>query len=231
MASRILAIGDVHGFATLLDQLLDAVAPAAGDTVITLGDYVDRGPDSRGVIDRLLRLSKDTRLVALRGNHEQMMLDARAGGADAEIEWCACGGDATVRSYATLGGVGTLADVPAAHWRFIEHTCVDWYETPTHFFVHANAYPDVPLVEQPTWMLQWESFDDPPPHQSGKVMVCGHTAQRSGRPRNIGHAVCIDTAVYRGGPLTCLDVTGARVWQAHHDGSVTRSWLDEYLVE
>jgi serine/threonine protein phosphatase 1 len=49
-----------------------------------------------------------------------------------------------------------LADVPDEHWNFVEQGCVDWYETETHFFVHANAYPDYPLAERPTYMLRWE---------------------------------------------------------------------------
>jgi hypothetical protein len=63
-----------------------------------------------------------------------------------------------------------------------------------------------------------ERFADPPPHQSGKIMVCGHTSQQSGLPRNIGHAVCIDTFVYGDGWLTCLDVANGQYWQANQKG-------------
>lgn len=74
---RVIAIGDVHGSAAALDALLTALAPAADDVVITLGDYVDRGVDSAGVIERLIGLSAACQLVPLRGNHEEMMMDAR----------------------------------------------------------------------------------------------------------------------------------------------------------
>ena len=74
-------------------------------------------------------------------------------------------------------------------------------------------------------MLYWESFDDPRPHQSGKVMVCGHTPQRDGVPRNKGHAVCIDTGVHAGGWLTCLDVKSGTYWQANEQGRTRTGML------
>lgn len=230
---RTLAVGDIHGCSRAFDALLKAADPRPGDTLVTLGDYIDRGPDSAGVVDRLVRLARspDVRLVPLRGNHEQMMMEARHGPGELEV-WLHCGGDAALASYSVFGDAGRLADVPDDHWRFLERTCVDWFETDTHFFVHAGAFAEVPLADQPVFMLRWEAFRDPPPHESGKVMVCGHTPQRSGRPRNIGHAVCIDTRAFKpGGWLTCLDTTTGRVYQANQDGDVRRGWLDDYLVE
>jgi serine/threonine protein phosphatase 1 len=108
-----------------------------------------------------------------------------------------------------------MSDVPDAHWQFLEEGLRAWYETPTHFFVHANYYPHRPLTEQPEDMLYWEKFNDPRPHQSGKIMVCGHTPQKSGIPRNVGHAICIDTWAYGNGWLTCLDVDSGKYWQAN----------------
>lgn len=228
-AARILAIGDVHGCLSALHPLLAAVAPTSQDTLITLGDYVDRGPDSAGVITTILRLRRSCRVISLLGNHEAMMLAARKGGAKLE-NWLECGGDATLRSYAVLGDAGCLADVPDDHWTFLDKECVSWHEAQTHFFVHANAYAEMPLDEQPEYMLRWEKFNDPPPHESGKVMVCGHSPQHDGRPRNIGHAVCIDTHVYGDfGWLTCLDTTSGRIWQANRAGKTRRAWLEDFL--
>lgn len=228
---RHLAIGDIHGCSRALDALLGAVAPKSDDLLITLGDYVNRGPDSRGVIERLLRVHRTGRLVALRGNHEQMMLEARDEGGEKLSRFLEVGGDRTLASYSVLGDAGTLADVPDEHWDFVENACRDWYETDTHFFVHANAYPDMPLAEQPTFMLRWEPFDDPPPHESGKVMVCGHTSQKTGRPRNLGHAICLDTCAHGGGWLTCLDAGSGQLCQANERGEVRRGWIDDYLTE
>jgi serine/threonine protein phosphatase 1 len=156
-----------------------------------------------------------------------MMLAARQSPLG-EFRWRQCGGEATLVSYCR-GRVGSVADVPDRHWAFLE-ACVPWHECATHFFVHANAYPDVPLAEQPECVLQWEPFGWPKPHRSGKVMVCGHTQQRSGVPFHLGHAVCVDTWAYGGGWLTCLDVTTGCVWQANQRGDRRTAHLDEYRI-
>lgn len=157
-----------------------------------------------------------------------MMIDIRKNNAYIE-EWLDFGGRQTLASYAKNGAAATLNDVPDAHWDFLE-SCVEWHEIETHFFVHGNVVPDVPLAEQPSYVLMWEKFHDPPPHCSGKVMICGHTAQKSGVPRNLGHAICIDTWVYGDGWLTCLDVTGGRIWQANQRGEHRSAWIDDFAV-
>lgn len=223
---RVLAIGDIHGCATALETLLGAVAPRPDDLVVTLGDYVDRGKRSREVLDRLIRLGAETQLVPILGNHDQMMLDARSG--DPERQWWLEHdeyGRRTLRSYAGLEA--TLADVPAAHWAFLEG-CRDFHETARHVFTHANAYPDVPLAEQPVYMLRWESFGEPAPLASGKTLVVGHTSQKSGRPKTVGHAICIDTHAHgRDGWLTCLDAERGWLWQANERGEAREGWLDD----
>jgi serine/threonine protein phosphatase 1 len=223
---RLLAIGDIHGCVRAFDTLLARVHPGPRDRIVTLGDYVDRGPDSKGVLDRLLALDESGCLIALRGNHDVMMLQAREGAME-EMEWRLCGGDATLTSYAPRSAIGKLEYVPKEHWEFLERKCLDWYEAERHFFVHANASPDVPLADQPCYMLHWEKLGHPAPHVSGKIMVCGHTQQRSGLPLNLGHAVCIDTWAYGHGWLTCLEVTSGRYWQANQAGEEREGWLEE----
>ena len=218
---RTLAIGDIHGCFTALRTLAAFVPIGDDDRVVTLGDHVDRGPDSAAVIDWLIDRGRQGGLVALRGNHEVMMLQAR-GRAEALRAWLRAGGDATLASYP----VETLADLPEAHRRFIEETR-PWFETDTHFFVHANAYPGLPLADQSDLMLYWEKFSETaPPHESGKVMVCGHTPRRDGHPLSVGHAICIDTWAYKGGWLTCLDVATGHYWQANQQGETREGWLD-----
>jgi serine/threonine protein phosphatase 1 len=226
---RTLAVGDIHGCSRALDRLLADVNPCGDDTVVTLGDYVDRGPDSKGVLDRLIDLQKRVRLVSLRGNHEQMFVASRLLHEERYL-WLSCGGQATLDSYCDAGRPGHFDDVPERHWEFVESACVNWYEGPRHIFVHAGLYPDVPLDEQPDHMLFWESFEDRGPHVSGKIMVCGHTQQRSGVPLNLGHAVCIDTWVYGGGWLTCLEVETGRLWQANQKGDRRTAHLDDFLT-
>jgi serine/threonine protein phosphatase 1 len=227
---RTLALGDVHGCFRALDGVLEMVQPEPDDLLIVLGDYVDRGPDSRGVIERMLELQGRCRLVTLRGNHDQMMLDAR-NGPDTFREWLLCGGRPTLQSYATSGGLGRLEDVPERHWRFLEET-QRFFETQRHFFVHASVYPELPLDEQPEYMLYWEKLQaDIAPHCSGKTMVCGHTTQKSGLPLELDHAVCIDTFVYGGGWLTCLDVDSGRLWQANENGQARTGRLGGAMAE
>jgi serine/threonine protein phosphatase 1 len=224
---RTLAIGDIHGCLAALDLLLARVEVRPDDRLIALGDYVDRGPDSRGVLDRVIKLHETGQLIALRGNHDAMMLDARK--AYGRGMWLAVGGRETLQSYGVaFPEAFNITDVPDRHWRFLEDDLRDWYEIDTHFFVHAGVYYDIPLDEQPEDVLLWEKLHEPLPHVSGKVMVCGHTKQKSGVPLNLGHAVCIDTGVYEpDGWLTCLDVRTGQYWQANQRGQTLTSRLEE----
>lgn len=208
---RTLAIGDAHGCSVALETLLSVVSVGPNDTVVMLGDYVDRGPDTRGVLERVIALCREVKVVALRGNHEQMMLWARDD-FYALRDWRRHGGEATEASY------GGLQAVPDSHWQFITEQCRDYWETKTHIFVHAGVEPDIPLREQSRDMLHWSLFDTQTPHESGKQIVCGHTSQKNGLPRNRGFAVCIDTYAHGGGWLSCLDVESGKIWQANQRG-------------
>jgi serine/threonine protein phosphatase 1 len=217
--SRTLAIGDIHGCSAALDALLTLVAPERDDVVITLGDYVDRGPDSQGVLERLLSVAGRVHLVPLLGNHDQMMLEARDGGG---LDWQTGYGEETIASYG-----GDLEQVPGAHWAFLER-CRDWHETTTHIFAHASVEPNVDIEEQSTDVLRWKSLRaDVAPHRSGKTLICGHTSQKDGRPLDLGHAVCIDTYAYGGGWLTCLEPASGRVWMANQRGETRSGWLKD----
>jgi serine/threonine protein phosphatase 1 len=87
------------------------------------------------------------------------------------------------------------------------------------------------MDEQPDYMLRWERFDKIAAHESGKVIVCGHTPQKSGRPMNRGYAICIDTHACGGGFLTCLDAGSGRVWQADNRGRVSRAHISDFFDE
>src|SRR5215213_6317702 len=106
---RTLAIGDIHGCLTALDTLLGFVQPKPDDRLVFLGDYVDRGPDSKGVLDRVIELHKAGRAVCLRGNHEIMMAAAR-GGRDDYRFWLRVGGLEAMDSYRIDGAEVTLVD-------------------------------------------------------------------------------------------------------------------------
>jgi serine/threonine protein phosphatase 1 len=113
--TRLIAIGDIHGHAAALRGLVDQVGLRADDVVVTLGDYVNRGPDSRGVIEFLIDLTGQCQLVPLLGNHDEMMLYSRDD-PHAENQWRYEGGTAVLRQY---GSRGSVADVPKRHWDFL----------------------------------------------------------------------------------------------------------------
>jgi serine/threonine protein phosphatase 1 len=218
MSVRTIAIGDIHGCGKALDALLDAVQPAPADTLVVLGDYVDRGPDSRLVVERLIELRDACKLVVLTGNHEEMLLAAQED--DAELlGWLEYGGDATLNSY----GVKHPAELPAGHVAFMA-SGMDFHETTGHFFVHANYLSEVPLNRQPTETLRWESLWQriPTPHVCGKTAIVGHTAQRGGEIWDLGHLKCIDTYCHGGGWLTALEVETGQVWQVDREGHLRK---------
>jgi serine/threonine protein phosphatase 1 len=214
MPGRVIAIGDIHGYADALAAVLEAIQPRAGETLVALGDYVDRGPDTPEVIEQLLALAGRCRLVPLLGNHDEMVLDLYHGGKGLD-EWLAWGGQETLMAY----GCAHPREIPAEHIEFLEG-CVTYYETERHLFVHASYDPELPLDCQPPELLRWASirFNPPGPHRSGKIAIVGHTAQRDGRILDLGHLICIDTCVYGGGCLTAMDVATKEVWQADADG-------------
>lgn len=216
---RTIAVGDVHGCLAALRTLLGAVAPRPGDTIVTLGDYVDRGPDSRGVMDELITLKQQCRLVSLLGNHDEMFLDICAGETSIFGEWLLYGGDATLLSYDRA----VPEAVPDEHVDFLKN-CRPFYETERHFFVHGSYDARLPLEDQPPAVLRWESLRDrqPGPHSCGKLAIVGHTAQKDGRILDLGYLKCIDTCCYGAGWLTVLDIESGQVWQAGKDGKLRK---------
>jgi serine/threonine protein phosphatase 1 len=213
MPARTIAIGDIHGCFQALATLLEAIHPAADDRLIVLGDFVDRGPDSRAVIERLLDLQHHCQLVTLLGNHELMLLRA-LDDADQRRFWLCFGGQETLASYG-----GQIDAIPPAHLDFIRNARL-FYETETHLFFHANYHSELPPQQQPEMLLIWTHLDRhvPAPHVSGKTVVVGHTPQLDGQVLDLGHLICLDTFCCGGGWLTALDVHAGTLWQASLQG-------------
>lgn len=213
MLARLIAIGDIHGCSLALRALIEAIDPQADDTIVTLGDYVDRGIDSKGVLDELIALAKRCRLIPILGNHDQMMLHARHGKGDLRF-WLECGGQTALDSYGENTGLNA---VPREHFRFLQ-SCRDYFETDRHFFVHANYRPEMPLDRLDDATLRWLSLRDfvPDAHFSGKTAVIGHTPQDA--ILNLGHLICLDTNCCHGGWLTALDVDSGAIGQADEAG-------------
>jgi len=213
---RTLAIGDIHGCHTALTALLREVRPAPGDQVIFLGDYIDRGPASRSVLEWMIDGERSYSTVFLRGNHEVMILEAREDPVKANL-WMSYGGLEMLASYSAEYQKDWQSAIPKAHWEFLERT-MPFFETAKHIFVHACVDSALDMEDQPAWFLYWEYFHRIQPHKSGRKVICGHSPQRSGRIRDLGFAACIDTGPVYGGWLTCLDVDSGQCWQANEKG-------------
>jgi serine/threonine protein phosphatase 1 len=213
------AIGDVHGCLTALETLLRHLPLHPDDQLVFLGDLIDRGPNTRGVVELVLRLRRERPVQVIYGNHEEMLIYSRK---DEEYynAWRMHGGSEMLFSYEWDDRAATpwFKAIPDAHWHFFKHELVDYVELERHILIHGCLKPDVPLDEQPWNDMRWEKWNNPQPHQSGKIIVCGHTPQPSGVPRSLGHAICIDTWVYGEGWLTALDLETHDYYQANQRG-------------
>jgi len=216
-SDRLWAIGDIHGCHIALDNLLSQIAPQPSDIIVILGDVVDRGPGSRQVVDRLIRLKTECRLVYVMGNHEEMMLDALQYARKESLlsleDWYRVGGMATIMSYGN-----SPAEIPETHLEFLS-SGMDYCDTDEYLFIHANLEPGVELAEQSPEWLRWThltGFESP--HPSGKLIICGHTPQRSGKPLVKPGWICIDTLAFGPGWLSALCLDNHEVLQTNQAG-------------
>jgi len=134
MTNQLIAIGDIHGCSVSLKALWNKLELYSDSTFIFIGDYIDRGPDSKGVVDFLLKAKKERNCVFLRGNHEQMLLDSLKSKRD--YNWLLNGGDTTLDSYNADGA----EQIPEVHLEFYRNTNL-YFESDDYFFVHAGVPP------------------------------------------------------------------------------------------
>jgi serine/threonine protein phosphatase 1 len=189
-----IAIGDIHGLAKTLEQLL-ARLPKEG-VLVFLGDYIDRGPSSKDVVSLLLALEKERECVFLRGNHEAMALDALDGDLEAQIAWQRNGGLQTLASYDD--------DIPGDHLDFLRRTR-PYYTTDQYIFVHAGLLPDREPDEIEPAQMWWmrEPFLSSE-HDWGRLVIHGHTPTGSSRPDVRPNRINLDTGAVFGGKLTAM---------------------------
>ncbi|MFO8029727.1 MAG: metallophosphoesterase family protein [Cyclonatronaceae bacterium] len=201
---KYIAIGDIHGCARSLDALLEKTRPYADRTHVFIGDYIDRGPDSRGVIDRVRDFAQDHHCIFLRGNHEAMLLDAVRTG-DRTL-WLINGGTETLESYRAE----STEELPDDLLQFISETKF-WHNTPQYLFIHAGLDSDQPVEEQLSsprieHAALWERGHVHRPVVWEKTVVFGHTPVRE--PLIEDRKIAIDTGcVFTGngfGKLTAL---------------------------
>jgi len=225
---RVYAVGDIHGRLDLLDDLMlridrdDAGRAPAQTTLIFLGDLVDRGPQSSGVVDRLMRLRDSRRDVHfLMGNHEEVFLLAAAGDVQAMRLFVRIGGMETILSYGVseeeyrTTDFAELAElfakrVSPKHVHFIS-SFEDYLEIGDYLFVHAGIRPGVPIEDQSASDLRWirDSFLS---HEGdhGKRVVHGHSIREEVEPRS--NRIGIDTGAYASNRLSAVGLEGDRHW-------------------
>lgn len=225
---RYYAIGDIHGRLDLFDRLLDRIAAdskergEAESQLVLLGDLVDRGPDSAGVVQRAMELAAaGANIRFIKGNHEEVFIEAARGDSQSTRFLSRVGGRETVLSYGLSAeaydklSFEELADwmlnnVPRDHVDFLDGF-EDMIEAGDYVFVHAGIKPKVALANQQPEDLRWirEAFLSwRQPHE--KVVIHGHTImlEVDEHPNRIG----IDTGAYNSGRLTAIGLEGTQRW-------------------
>jgi serine/threonine protein phosphatase 1 len=217
--SRLYVIGDIHGRPDLLDRMAAAIKrdlgphPSDASLTVTLGDYVDRGPDSRGVIERLMRNPFSMPYVALRGNHEQLLISFLKNPSVGQ-GWRELGGLETLHSYGIAVASLRMGNnfenaaqafrkaIPDSHVKFLS-SLNNSLTVGNYFLCHAGVKPGVPLDRQQPEDLLWirESFLTSKKN-FGKIVVHGHTPCE--QVEELPNRINIDTGAYATGRLTCL---------------------------
>jgi serine/threonine protein phosphatase 1 len=220
---RCYVIGDIHGRSDLLDRIVDEIRrdieknPAAESLTVTLGDYVDRGPDSRGVLDRLAHNPFPTEYIALKGNHEELFetfLDSPA----IASQWRHLGGLETLHSYKIavaplMTGKGfdqassaLRQALPEEHSKFLKNLKLS-LTIGRYFLCHAGVRPGIPLESQRAEDLLWIRDEFLSSNANfGKIIIHGHTPTQS--PEVLLTRINIDTGAFATGRLTCLVIEG-----------------------
>jgi serine/threonine protein phosphatase 1 len=212
--NKFFAIGDIHGCLDKLQHLIrDIPADRIDDTLVFIGDYIDRSSGGSDVVDYVLGLRQVYRkVICLRGNHESMLMRYLQG-VDEDM-YLANGGMLTLKAY----GISRLdaprarkAKIPPEHLRFFE-SLLPYYETDQFIFVHAGLLPGIPIADQAIHDLLWvrQAFIDAD-YDFGKRVVFGHT--HFNVPLVAANKIGIDTGAVYGGRLTCVELPTLKFFQ------------------
>ncbi|PLV56856.1 metallophosphoesterase family protein [Thermotoga sp. SG1] len=198
------AVGDIHGCFLALKILIERLPLKKDDELVFLGDYVDRGPNSKEVVEFLVELSRHHKCIFLRGNHEEMLLNCVKNHSECDL-WYFNGARSTIESFGSIDEIRKYLD-------FFEST-VYYYEKGNFVFVHGGVRPGVPLEKQNPFDLVWirDEFiysENPLP---GKTVVFGHTPLAE--PYISSDKIGIDTGCVYGGKLTALRVEDRTLFQ------------------
>lgn len=195
---------------------MQRIAPTTADTLIFLGDMIDRGADSKGVLDYIRQLQSHCQVITVMGNHEQMLLNCLKDETYLPF-WLRYGGRETLQSFALSEDLTGLAQLPASYIDWL-HRCVDYYQSAHFIFCHASPCPNIAIAEQGELGWRWRKLSKhDSPHLSGKTIICGHSEQRGGQVLVKEGTICIDTFAYGGQPLTALQLDPDLPLQAQMD--------------
>jgi serine/threonine protein phosphatase 1 len=228
VGERVYAIGDIHGCRELLDKLLDRIEfdneqrGPASTKLVFLGDLADRGPDSKGVIERLMQLAASPRpCIFLAGNHEELLIRVWEGEREIASTFNRAGGRETLMSYGTTEGAydswdlgevteATARLVPPAHIDFLK-SFRNWYRLGDYLFVHAGIRPGIDIEDQDIVDLRWIRGDfirSDADH--GLMVIHGHTITDDVDERD--NRIGIDTGAFASGVLTAIGIEGSERW-------------------
>jgi serine/threonine protein phosphatase 1 len=218
---RLFAIGDIHGCPDELGVILNAIKPVHGDTVVFVGDYVDRGPSAHDVIELLLDRERQggAEFVFLKGNHEDMMCAFLGLPGNYGESFLFNGGSATLDSYGVTERELPEArgHIPDSHIDFVKRLATS-YLRPPYLFVHAGVVPALELEEQRVedmlWIRQEFIFS---PHKLGSTVIFGHTPMRAVMV-DLPYKLGIDTGLVYGGKLSCIELTEGVLYQVARRG-------------
>ena len=226
------AIGDIHGRLDRLDMLLAGLDLCEGDRLVFLGDYIDRGPEAKGVIDRLLEVQQHYECIFLLGNHESMFLDFLGWKGKhyfAGEAFLGNGGVETLLSYDYFEvgeDEGRHIELPPEHEQFYKSLRLTYHEG-EYLFVHAGLGRALLRGSDLRWALRrarteeilWDRFGCDLPHELGVTVVYGHTPRPDFAVRwNTPFSIGIDTGAGYGGPLTAIRLPDETIFQAGDDG-------------
>lgn len=203
-AERIFIIGDIHGCLGMLKRLMRKIDWHPGsDRLIFLGDYIDRGEDSSGVIDYIIEISRDSEKVeCLIGNHEASFLDFLSG-TDVRT-FLVNGGETTLESYRRRADLDRGLDIPQGHFHFLKNL-KPWIELEEYYVVHAGFRPGVALqdqcLEDLVWIRDIFIFSE---WDFGRRVIFGHTP--FSQPFVMDNKIGLDTGAVYGNRLTCLEL-------------------------
>ena len=234
---RILVIGDIHGHYTKFKSLYSKLNVTDDDLVIFLGDYIDRGPENLLMIRWIMRESQNDNIIALRGNHEQMMIDCIRNG---DINWIFNGGNETAKEIKSK--IEAHPNLMSEVVEFAESLPLSYRRTingKDYFFCHAGVDPKVPLGEQTSMSLLWIRDEFFKYYDGDTVIVVGHTPllllnpegsletwcrdyQKVASIKNIkpqwrrnGKILLMDTGSYfTNGCISCMDMVSGKLWQS-----------------